>query len=136
MEIDRILEKMTLAEKIALFSGKNFRETKAFEAYGIPSLFMCDGPHGLRKQNTAGDMLGINESAPATCFPAAVTIGMSWDVGLMERFGRASGKEASAGGPLRRMQISGGVKGGIFEGLLHMENGHFFKGIKTMIAGQ
>ena len=42
---------------------------------------------------------------------------------------------ASAGGPLRGMQISGGVKGGVFPGLLEMANGHFFKGIWRMIAG-
>ena len=42
---------------------------------------------------------------------------------------------ASAGGPLRGMQISGGVKGGVFPGLLEMANGHFFKGIWKMITG-
>ncbi len=96
MNIDAILEKMTLKEKIALCSGANFWQTKAMEQHGIPSLFMCDGPHGLRKQENAGDMLGINESRSATCFPTAVTTGMSWDVALMERIGRAIGKEASA----------------------------------------
>ncbi len=96
MNIDAILEKMTLKERIALCSGANFWQTKGMEAHGIPSLFMCDGPHGLRKQEGSGDMLGINESRPATCFPTAVTTGMSWDVSLMERIGRAIGKEASA----------------------------------------
>ncbi len=96
MNIDAIVKKMTLKEKIALCSGANFWQTKAMEQYGIPSLFMCDGPHGLRKQENVGDMLGINESRPATCFPTAVTTGMSWDVSLMERIGRAIGKEASA----------------------------------------
>ena len=42
---------------------------------------------------------------------------------------------ASAGGPLRSMQISGGIKGGIIPGLLEMANGHFFKGIWKMITG-
>ena len=42
---------------------------------------------------------------------------------------------ASAGGPLRSMQISGGIKGGIMPGLLEIANGHFFKGIWTMITG-
>ncbi len=96
MNIDAILERMTLKEKIALCSGASFWQTKAMEHHGIPSLFMCDGPHGLRKQENVGDMLGINESHPATCFPTAVTTGMSWDVALMERIGRAIGKEASA----------------------------------------
>ncbi len=96
MNIDLILKKMTLKDKIALCSGANFWQTKAMETYGIPSLFMCDGPHGLRKQEEGADMLGINQSVPATCFPTAVTTGMSWDVALMERIGRAIGKEASS----------------------------------------
>ncbi len=96
MNIDAILEKMTLKEKIALCSGANFWQTKAMTQYGIPSLFMCDGPHGLRKQEAGADMLGINESLPATCFPTAVTTSMSWDVSLAQRIGRAIGREASA----------------------------------------
>ena len=42
---------------------------------------------------------------------------------------------ASIGGPLRGMQISGGIKGGIMPGLLEMANGHFFRGIWKMIRG-
>ena len=40
---------------------------------------------------------------------------------------------SSAGGPLRSMQISGGMKGGLMRGLLDMANGHFLKGICNMI---
>ena len=49
-KIKKILEQMSLEEKIALCSGATFWETKAYEKYRIPALFMCDGPHGLRKQ--------------------------------------------------------------------------------------
>ncbi len=98
MNIDAILEKMTLQDKIALCSGASFWQTKQMDAYGIPSLFMCDGPHGLRKQVNTEDMLGINHSVPATCFPTAVTTGMSWDPDLMTRIGRAIGREAAANG--------------------------------------
>ena len=42
---------------------------------------------------------------------------------------------ASAGGPLRSMQVSGGIKGGIIPGMLEMANGHFFRGIWKMITG-
>ncbi len=36
---------------------------------------------------------------------------------------------SSAGSPLRSMQISGGMKGGLMQGLLDMANGHFLRGI-------
>ena len=91
---DIILSKMTLEEKIALCSGKNFWETKSFPDRGIPSVFMCDGPHGLRKQENAADMLGVNHSRKATCFPAEVTTANSWDEELLCRIGSAIAQEA------------------------------------------
>ena len=94
MDIEKILNQMTLEDKIALCSGANFWETKKFEKYGIPSLFMCDGPHGLRKQEDVADMLGVNESRKATCFPAEVTTAGSWDPELLAEIGAAIGEEA------------------------------------------
>ena len=94
MNVERILKQMTLEDKIALCSGTNFWETKKYEKYGIPALFMCDGPHGLRKQENVADMLGVNNSRPATCFPAEVTTAGSWDPKLMEQIGTAIGEEA------------------------------------------
>ena len=91
---DIILSKMTLEEKIALCSGKNFWKTKSFPDCGIPSVFMCDGPHGLRKQENAADMLGVNHSRKATCFPAEVTTANSWDEELLCRIGSAIAQEA------------------------------------------
>ena len=94
MDTEKILQQMTLEDKIALCSGENFWETKKYEKYGIPSLFMCDGPHGLRKQENAADMLGVNESRKATCFPAEVTTAGSWDPELLTAIGSAIGQEA------------------------------------------
>ena len=98
MDIEKILNQMTLEDKIALCSGANFWETKKFEKYGIPSLFMCDGPHGLRKQEDAADMLGVNASRPATCFPAEVTTAGSWNPELLTEIGAAIGEEAKEQG--------------------------------------
>ncbi len=98
MNVESILRQMTLEDKIALCSGKDFWETKSFEKYGIPSLFMCDGPLGLRRQESCSDMLGINQSLPATCFPAEVTTAGSWNPDLLEQIGRAFGEEARAQG--------------------------------------
>lgn len=98
MKYADILRKMTLEDKIALCSGANVWETKKMEGYGIPSIFMCDGPHGLRKQDleNESDMLGINESRPATCFPTAVTTGSSWDTSLIGQISEAIAQEALA----------------------------------------
>ena len=96
MDIEAIISQMSLEDKIALCEGANFWETKAYEKYGIPAMFVCDGPSGLRKQDVTGgaDMLGVNNSRPATCFPAPVTTGNSWDTHLMETVGKAVAEEA------------------------------------------
>lgn len=98
MDIETILQQMTAEDKISLCSGENFWETKKYEKYGIPSLFMCDGPHGLRKQEDVADMLGVNESRKATCFPAEVTTAGSWDPELLAEIGAAIGEEAKEQG--------------------------------------
>jgi beta-glucosidase len=95
MKIREIIAGMSLEEKIALCSGADFWTTKRFEKYGIPSLFMCDGPHGLRKQENKADMLGVNQSRQAVCFPAEVTMAGSWDPQLLEKTGQAIGEEAA-----------------------------------------
>ena len=64
LKYENIIRQMTLAEKAQMMSGKNTWETVDFEKYGIPSMFMSDGPHGLRRQAGAGDHLGLNGSLP------------------------------------------------------------------------
>lgn len=94
MDIEAICKSMTLEDKIALCSGENFWETKAFAKYGVPSLRMSDGPNGLRRQEQGVDMVGVNQSRPATCFPTAVTAASSWDPALLEQEAGAIAEEA------------------------------------------
>ena len=88
------IEKMTLEEKAVLTSGKNFWQTQENDDKGIPSMFLSDGPHGLRKQMAAADHLGLNESVKSTCFPTAAAMASSWDVNLGELLGKTLGEEA------------------------------------------
>ena len=96
MDIKKIISKMTLEDKISLCTGANFWSTKKMDKYGIPAIKTCDGPHGVRCQNDATDMIGINKSEPATCFPPAVTAGATWNRALYRKEGEAIGKEAAA----------------------------------------
>ena len=98
MDIPNILSQMTLEDKISLCTGADFWHTKAMAKYGIPAIKMSDGPHGLRCQGEEADMLGINDSLPATCFPTAVTAGATWNRELYAAEGAAIGKEALAAG--------------------------------------
>ena len=95
LKYESIISKMTLEEKALMMSGKNTWQTVDFEKYGIPSMTMSDGPHGLRRQAGAGDHLGLNASLPATCFPTAATVANSWDEELGEEIGAALAEEAA-----------------------------------------
>ena len=98
MDFQQVIRQMTLEEKVSLCTGADFWHTKAMPQHGIPAIKMSDGPHGLRCQEDAADMIGINDSIPATCFPTAVTAGATWNRALYAREGEAIGKEAAAAG--------------------------------------
>ncbi|MBR5207801.1 MAG: glycoside hydrolase family 3 protein, partial [Erysipelotrichaceae bacterium] len=93
---EEIIKNLPLEKKIALCSGASFWQTEKMEEYGIDSIFMADGPHGLRKQINTNDMLGINRSVAATCFPAEVLTACSFDESLLRRIGQAIAIEAKA----------------------------------------
>ncbi len=88
-----LISQMTLKEKASLCSGKDFWHLKSIERLGIPEIMVCDGPHGLRKQNSENKKVGIGNSYPATCFPTAVTTACSWDRDLIYRMGQALAEE-------------------------------------------
>lgn len=94
MDIKELISKMTLEEKASLMSGKSFWETQDIKRLDIPSIFLADGPYGIRKQVVSADHLGLNKSLKATCFPTAATIANSWDIELCEVVGKALGMEA------------------------------------------
>ncbi len=96
MDIEKIIHSMTLEEKVRFCTGKDFWHTKAYEHLGIPGVMMCDGPHGLRKQEDDSDHLGINVSVKATCFPTASALASSFDVELLRELGEALGDVCQA----------------------------------------
>ncbi|MBQ5521279.1 MAG: glycoside hydrolase family 3 protein, partial [Oscillospiraceae bacterium] len=87
---------MTLEEKCHMLSGRDFWQTQSVKRLGIENMTLSDGPHGIRKQEGAGDQLGINGSLPATCYPTAATMANSWDPALGEELGRYLGEEAAS----------------------------------------
>lgn len=93
MKHEERIRSMTLEQKCALLSGEDTFRTRGMK--GVPSIWLSDGPHGLRKQEGASDHLGLHPSRKATCFPTAATIANSWNEALGEKIGRALGAEAA-----------------------------------------
>ena len=96
MNVQEILKQMTLEEKAAFCSGRDFWHTKAIERLGVPEVMMCDGPHGLRKQEGKGDHLGINKSIETVCYPTAAALASSFDRDVMRQLGEALGQACQA----------------------------------------
>ena len=90
-----LIDQLTLEEKASLVSGKDFWQTVNIDRLNIPSAFLSDGPHGVRRQAAAADHLGLNASIPATCYPTAATMANSWDPELGEGLGQRLGQEAA-----------------------------------------
>jgi len=95
MKYKDIIDDMSLKQKAQFMTGKNFWETTDIAEFEIPSIFLSDGPHGLRKQAGSADQLGLNASIPATCFPTGATMANSWNIELGEALGSGLGKEAA-----------------------------------------
>ena len=94
MKNKEIISNMTLEDKATLCSGSDYWHTVAFEKYGIPSITVSDGPHGLRKQKDKNKGLNpMGKSYPATCYPTAATVACSWDRDLIFEMGQALGSE-------------------------------------------
>lgn len=93
--IDDLMIQLTLEEKAALTVGRDSWTTMPIERLGIPSVWMADGPTGLRRSHTS-DEIGIGNSIPATCFPTASALASSWDRELMGEVGRTMGIEAQS----------------------------------------
>ena len=87
---------MTLEEKASLCSGLTFWKTKPIERLDVPSVWMSDGPHGIRKEKQNAGTNVMKPAETATCFPPAVTTASSWDTDLIEEVGSAIAEEAKA----------------------------------------
>jgi beta-glucosidase len=93
-QIESLLQRMTVREKVSLLSGKDTWSTVAIERLGIRSVVMTDGPHGVRATRVDGG----RPQGPATTFPTGVAMAASWDPELVEQVGAALGEEARAMG--------------------------------------
>ena len=97
MEADGLLAQLTLEEKAALTVGRDAWTTVPVERLGIPSVWLSDGPTGLRKLRSSDDM-SLTNTEPATCFPTESSLAATWDVALVEQVAGAIADECRAEG--------------------------------------
>ncbi|EOO01315.1 putative thermostable beta-glucosidase b protein [Phaeoacremonium minimum UCRPA7] len=90
-DINAVLSKLTLEEKISLLAGANFWETVSIPEKGVPAVKVSDGPNGARGET-------FNGGVTAACFPAGTSIASTFDVDLARRIGVALGEETRTKG--------------------------------------
>lgn len=82
-EIDDLIGKMTVDEKIEQLSGNSPFTTADNFRLAITGFKMADGPHGYR------DL----EGGEATCFPSSLALAATWDVNLVSKVASAIAEE-------------------------------------------
>ena len=96
LDVKKLVNELTLEEKASLCSGADFWHTKAIDRLNIPAVMVSDGPHGIRKQESLADHMGVAESIKAIGFPTASAMACSFDRDLLHKIGDALGEECVA----------------------------------------
>ncbi|KAF7563210.1 hypothetical protein G7046_g920 [Stylonectria norvegica] len=89
INVEEVLKKLTLADKVDLLAGIDFWHTKALPEHGVPSLRLSDGPNGVRGTK-------FFNGVPAACFPCGTGLGATFNQELLEEAGKKMGEEAIA----------------------------------------
>lgn len=89
------VENLTLKERAALVSGKDFWFTA--KAPQVDRMMVSDGPSGLRKQNIDDPSIkDVNNSVEAVCFPSSALTASSFDDQMLYQLGHHLGVAANA----------------------------------------
>ncbi len=97
MEIDSLIDQMTLEEKSGMLHGTSMFTTAGIERLGVPELKMADGPLGVREEISRDSWApaGLDNDF-ATYFPAGGGLSATWNTELAYKFGNSVGEESRA----------------------------------------
>lgn len=97
--INKLLEKLTLEEKIGMIHGASLFRTKGVERLGIPPLKMSDGPMGVRMEFADTEWRAVgNTDDYVTYLPSNSAIAATWNRELAGKAGEVLGEEARGRG--------------------------------------
>jgi len=93
--VENALSLLTLEEKIALCHAQSKFSVAGVPRLGIPSMWMSDGPHGIRAEINWGSWDYSNwTSDSCTAFPSLTCLAATWNPELAYQHGVAIGEEA------------------------------------------
>ena len=89
--IDELIQRMTVEEKISLLAGADLWHTVPIPRLGIPQIKLTDGPNGARG---AWGNLGPGSAL----IPVGIALGATWNTELLEKIGGLLAEEIKAKG--------------------------------------
>lgn len=98
-EIEELVSKMTLEEKVAMIHGDGFFRSPGVERLGIPPVMYSDGPMGVRNdfKNAEWFPVGTDDDY-VTYLPSNSAIASTWNTELAYEAGKVLGEEARGRG--------------------------------------
>ncbi|WP_461636809.1 beta-glucosidase family protein [Labilibaculum euxinus] len=94
-KIDKIINQLTLKEKVAMCHAQSKFSSPGIPRLGIPELWMSDGPHGVRGEINWDDWGYANWTNDSiTAFPALTCLAATFNPELSHEYGVAIGEEA------------------------------------------
>lgn len=94
LNIDKILNEMTLAEKAKMLVGKDNMNTTSIDRLDIPSIHFSDGTNGIRLEDK-NDKSTMPKLVSTLCYPSCGTLGCSWDKELLYEIGKRQADECT-----------------------------------------
>ncbi|VZH95110.1 unnamed protein product [Fusarium fujikuroi] len=91
MDVEALIQQLTLEEKVQLTAGVGWWHTAAIERLSIPPIRLSDGPNGVRGTH-------FFDSTPSSCLPCGTALGATWNTDLIHRLGQLLSDEAHAKG--------------------------------------
>lgn len=97
--IAELLSQLTLEEKIDMIHGAGLFRTGAVERLGIPSLYMSDGPMGVRAEFADNEWRSIGTTDDFVSYlPCNSAVASTWNRELAKSAGNVLGEEARGRG--------------------------------------
>lgn len=94
-QIDTIINKMTLEEKVNMLHAKFMFVSAGVERLGIADLVYTDGPFGIREEMQPKSWMPLGwETDKATFFPTGSALAATWSPDLAYAYGTAMAREA------------------------------------------
>lgn len=98
-QIEELLDKLTLEEKISMIHGNGLFRTAAVERLGIPGLVMSDGPMGVRNEFPNASWIPVGNSDDYVSYLASNSaLAATWNPELAYQSGQILGAEARGRG--------------------------------------